>query len=67
MINIIVGNMAQIIVTLIVVGVIMWLVNKYIPMDGAIKTILNVVVVVLVIIWLLQRLGLMGYINDIKI
>lgn len=67
MINIIVGNMVQIIVTLIVVGVIMWLVNKYIPMDGAIKTILNVVVVVLVIIWLLQRLGLMGYINDIKI
>lgn len=59
--------MVQIIVTLIVVGVIMWLVNKYIPMDGAIKTILNVVVVVLVIIWLLQRLGLMGYINDIKI
>ncbi len=53
MINIIVGNMVQIIVTLIVVGVIMWLVNKYIPMDGAIKTILNVVVVVLVIIWLL--------------
>ena len=67
MINIIVGNMVQIIVTLIVVGVIMWLVNKYIPMDGAIKTILNVVVVVLAIIWLLQRLGLMGYINDIKI
>ena len=45
--------MLQIIVVLIVVGVLLWLVNNYIPMDGKIKNILNVVVVILVVLWLL--------------
>lgn len=49
-----------IILTLIVVGVLLWLVNSYIPMDAKIKKILNVVVVVLVIIWLLYAFGVLG-------
>lgn len=44
----------QIVVVLIVVGLLLWLANTFIPMDPKIKQILNVVVVVLVILWLLS-------------
>jgi hypothetical protein len=47
-----------IVLTLIVAGVILWLINTYIPMAGGIKTILNVVVVVVVSVWVLQAFGL---------
>ncbi|MES2495877.1 MAG: Thivi_2564 family membrane protein [Pseudomonadota bacterium] len=50
----------QIIIVLIIVGVLLWLINNYIPMDGKIKSILNVVVVIVVILWLLQALGLLA-------
>jgi hypothetical protein len=50
----------NVVFVLVVVGVLLWLVNTYIPMDGKIKNILNVVVVIGVVIWLLQAFGLMG-------
>jgi hypothetical protein len=50
----------HIIIVLIIVGVLLWLINNYIPMDGKIKSILNVVVVIVVILWLLQALGLLA-------
>lgn len=50
----------QLVVTLIVVGVLLWAVNTYIPMDGRIKQILNIVVVVAVVLWLLQVFGLLS-------
>jgi hypothetical protein len=50
----------NLIVTLIVVGLLLWLVNNYIPMDGKIKSILNVVVVIAVVIWLLRMFGVLG-------
>ena len=49
-----------IVLVLIVIGVLLWLVNNYIPMAGSIKTIINIVVVVAVIIWLLRVFGLWG-------
>jgi hypothetical protein len=52
---------------LIVVGVLLWLVNTYIPMDGKIKNILNIVVVIAVVIWLLQAFGLLGELSSIRI
>ncbi len=52
---------------LIVVGVLLWLVNSYIPMDGKIKSILNAVVVIAVVIWLLQVFGLIGPIGDLRV
>jgi hypothetical protein len=52
---------------LIVVGVLLWLVNTYIPMDGKIKSILNAVVVIAVVIYLLQVFGLLGTLENIKI
>ncbi|MCB9037865.1 MAG: hypothetical protein H6557_14715 [Lewinellaceae bacterium] len=50
----------NVLILLVVVGVILWLVNTYIPMDGKIKNILNVVVVIIVVIWLLQVFGILG-------
>jgi membrane-bound ClpP family serine protease len=47
-----------IVIILIVVGVLLWLINAYIPMQSTIKTILNVVVVICVIVWLLQEFDL---------
>ena len=52
---------------LIVVGVVLWLVNTYIPMDGKIKNILNVVVVIAVIIWLLKVFGLLDSLKSLKV
>ncbi|WP_164857061.1 MULTISPECIES: Thivi_2564 family membrane protein [Sphingomonas] len=50
----------HIIIVLIIVGVLLWLVNNYIPMDGKIKSILNAVVVIVVILYLLQAFGLLA-------
>jgi ABC-type siderophore export system fused ATPase/permease subunit len=55
------------VVTLVVVGLILWLINNYIPMDGTIKKILNVVVVIFVILWLLSVFGLMPPLSQIQI
>lgn len=49
----------QLIIVLVIVGVILWLVNNYIPMDAAIKKILNIVVVIVVILWLLRVFGVL--------
>jgi hypothetical protein len=49
----------HIIIVLIVVGVLLWLINNYIPMDGKIRSIINAVVVIVVILWLLQAFGLL--------
>ena len=60
-------SLINLLVVLVVVGVLLWLVNNYIPMDGKIKQILNVVVVILVVIWLLQSFGLLGPLGGIRI
>jgi len=57
----------NLVIVLIVVGVLLWLVNNYIPMDSKIKSILNVVVVIAVVLWLLQAFGLLGSLNSIRI
>ncbi len=57
----------SLVVILIVVGVLLWLVNTYIPMDGKIKSILNGVVVIGVVIWLLQVFGVLGSLGAIHI
>jgi uncharacterized membrane protein YdbT with pleckstrin-like domain len=59
--------LVTLVITLIVVGVLLWLVNSYIPMDAKIKNILNVVVVIVVVIWLLHVFGVWGSIENIKI
>lgn len=50
----------QVAIALIVVGFLLWLVNNFIPMAGAIKTILNIVVIVVVVFWLLNLFGIIS-------
>jgi hypothetical protein len=57
----------QVVLILIVVGVLLWLVNRYIPMQGQIKSILNAVVVIAVVLWLLDVFGLFHYLSAIKV
>lgn len=60
-------SLLTVVVVLIVVGVLLWLVNTYIPMDGKIKSILNAVVVIVVVLWLLQAFGLIGSLNAVRV
>ena len=57
----------QLVIVLVVVGVILWVINSYIPMQTTIKKILNVVVIVAVIIWLLSVFGLIGNLSSIRV
>lgn len=57
----------NVVITLIVVGVLLWLVNSYIPMDAKIKQILNAVVVIAVVLWLLSAFGLIGNLGNMRI
>ncbi|MGD1155836.1 MAG: Thivi_2564 family membrane protein [Terriglobia bacterium] len=57
----------QILVALIVVGVLLWLVNSFIPMAGSMKSILNVVVVIFVVLWLLNVFGVLHSLSRMHI
>jgi hypothetical protein len=57
----------QVLIVLIVVGVLLWLVNTYIPMQGAIKSILNGVVVIVVVLWLLNVFGVLGSLTNLHV
>ena len=57
----------QVVLALIVVGVLLWLVNRFIPMAGSIKSILNAVVVIVVVLWLLNISGLLQSLQNIHI
>jgi hypothetical protein len=56
----------NIVVALIIVGVALWLINNFIPMASSIKTILNVVVVVFVVVWVLKAVGMWGQVTSYK-
>ena len=60
-------SLVTLVITLIVVGVILWLVNTYIPMDGKIKKVLNIVVMVVVVLWLLNVFGVWGHLKDVRV
>lgn len=53
-------SLVSVVLTLIVVGVLLWLINTFIPMDGTIKRILNIVVVIAVVLWLLYGFGILS-------
>jgi hypothetical protein len=57
----------QVLLTLIVVGVLLWLVNRFIPMQSTIKGILNGIVIIIVVLWLLQVFGLFSTLSNIRV
>jgi hypothetical protein len=59
--------LVHVVLALIVVGVLLWLVNRYIPMQGTIKGILNAVVVIAVVLWIMNIFGLYHYISQFRV
>jgi hypothetical protein len=59
--------LVTVVITLGVVGLLLWLVNRYIPMQGQIKGILNGVVIIAVILWLLKIFGLFEYLTQFRV
>jgi hypothetical protein len=59
--------LVTVLLVLIVVGVLLWLVNTYIPMDSKIKNIFNIVVVIFVIIWLLKVFGIFDSLMSVHV
>jgi hypothetical protein len=57
----------QVVMVLIVVGVLLWLINRFIPMQGTIKSILNGVVVIAVVLWLLNVFGLFSSVSHLRV
>lgn len=60
-------DLLSIVIILIVIGILLWLINTYIPLDPKIRKIINIVVIVVVCIWLLRALGAFVYLREIKI
>jgi len=60
-------SLLAIVLTLIVVGVLLWLMETYIPMDATIKRIIQAIVVIVIVIWLLQIFGLLPALNAITV
>jgi hypothetical protein len=60
-------SLISLVIVLIVVGVLLWAANTYIPMDQKIKTIMNIVVVIAVVLWLLSAFGVLGSLDSIRI
>jgi hypothetical protein len=57
----------NVVMVLVVVGVLLWLVNRFIPMQGTIKSILNAVVVIAVVLWLLNIFGLFNSFSHLRV
>jgi hypothetical protein len=60
-------SLIGLVIVLVVVGVVLWLINSYIPMQTTIKKILNVVVIIVVVLWLLSAFGVIDNLNNIHI
>jgi hypothetical protein len=59
--------LVNVVVTLMVVGILLWLVNRFVPMQGTIKSILNAVVVIVVILWIVNIFGLFHYVSQFRV
>ena len=60
-------DLIHVVIVLIVVGVLLGLINRYIPMAGSIKSLLNGVVVICVVLWLLQLFGIIGSLGSLRL
>jgi hypothetical protein len=57
----------HVVIVLVVVGVLLGVINTYLPMDAKIKKILNIVVVIVVVLWLLRAFGIMGSLSEFRV
>ncbi len=56
-----------VLIVLIVAGVLLWLINSYIPMDGKIKKIINIVAIIAIVLWLLKVFGLLDFLKNVNV
>lgn len=60
-------SILTILLVIIVVGILLWAVNSFLPMDAKVKSILNIVVVLLLVLWLLQAFGLINVLRGVRV
>lgn len=60
-------SLLYVVIVLVVIGVLLWAVTTYVPMDARIKNILGIVVVLCVLLWLLNAFGILGYAEHVKV
>lgn len=60
-------SLLAIIITLVIVGVVLYIINRFVPMEPSIKNILNIVVIIILALWLLKAFGLFSYLSDVKL
>ena len=60
-------SLISLIITIVVVGLILWVINSFIPMESRVKSILNVVVIIVLVLWLLQSFGIIGSLGNVHI
>lgn len=60
-------NLVSLIITLVVIGVTMWVINNYLPMEANIKKILNIAVIIVVVLWLLGAVGLFNSFPNVRV
>lgn len=60
-------SLISVIVAIVVVGLLLWAINSFIPMEDRIKKILNIVVIIVLVLWLLQAFGVWGYLSGVRI
>ena len=60
-------SLLDLIIVLVIVGIILWLINTYVPMDAKIKSVLNISVVVIVVLWIVQSMGFLGTLQNIQV
>jgi predicted membrane protein len=60
-------SLLSLVVAIVLVGVVLWAINNFIPMDGKVRSILNAVVVIVLVIWLLQAFGVLGSLSSVRV
>jgi hypothetical protein len=60
-------SLLSLIIALVVVGIVLYAINKFIPMEGSIKRLLNIVVICILVVWLLQAFGLLDFLSTINV
>ncbi len=60
-------SLLGIILAICALGVLLWLINAYLPMDGKIKTVLNMVVIIVLVVWLMKVFGLWQYLGSVHV
>ena len=60
-------SLLTVVFVIVVVGILLWVVNSYVPMDSKIRSILNAVVVIVLVLWLLDAFGVLDSLSRIRV